>query len=499
MTALAPRVLVVDDDPSFARLVADLLEEEGYDVLATDDHAAALAHVAARGCDVAVLDLVMPGASGLELGDQIRGRSPDTQILILTGQGDMESAVRGIQHGVFDFLDKSATDLLRLRRSVGEAVQRSRLERTNRQLVVQLKESNRLLGALHELSAPLVGEAHQDRVLTNLVRAAKELAGVATGRALLFARTHSGDLVVESAAGDGAGTLVGTRLGAGEGIAPWVADTGGKVVAGRATESERFCARCDAMPTHLPQFLAVPLRHGSRHGALLVAGRTSGPFADEEQAMVAALGEQAAVALENAAYHEQSINFSTHVCDLLVTVLEQVDVFYPGHSRAVASLSDMVTRRMGLGDAERRTIHFGALLHDIGKVMVGPALLRATHRATGAEWEAMRAHPTLGLDALKSITLWEDLLPIVHSHHERWDGTGYPLGLAGEQIPLGARVVAVADAFDAMTRSTPHGNIRTPEQALAEVDACAGTQFDPRVARLFVAEYRRRGDEVPRA
>ena len=98
---------------------------------------------------------------------------------------------------------------------------------------------------------------------------------------------------------------------------------------------------------------------------------------------------------------------------------------------------------------------------------------------------------------LRPITLWEDILPIIHGHHERWDGRGYPAGLAGEDIPLGARVVAVADVFDAMTRKTPYGPSRTPGEALAELEAFAGTQFDPRVVRLFVAEYRRRGEQIP--
>ena len=91
--------------------------------------------------------------------------------------------------------------------------------------------------------------------------------------------------------------------------------------------------------------------------------------------------------------------------------------------------------------------------------------------------------------------MWEDILPIVHDHHERWDGKGYPMGKAGDAIPLGARIVAVAEAFDAMTRATPRGKMRTTAEALAEIEACAGTQFDPNIARLFVAEFREHGDQ----
>jgi putative nucleotidyltransferase with HDIG domain len=163
----------------------------------------------------------------------------------------------------------------------------------------------------------------------------------------------------------------------------------------------------------------------------------------------------------------------------------------------VAALADMVTRRMGLGEEERRHIHFGALLHDIGKVLVDPAILQSEDKLSEAQRNLLRDHASAGVKLLKPISHWEDILPVIHSHHERWDGNGYPLGLAGEDIPIGARVVAVADAFDAMTRSTPHGSRRTPEEALAELEACAGSQFDPKVVRLFVAEYRQRRDQIP--
>jgi putative nucleotidyltransferase with HDIG domain len=203
------------------------------------------------------------------------------------------------------------------------------------------------------------------------------------------------------------------------------------------------------------------------------------------------------VAIENALEHERSLNFFTHTSEILVSFLEQLDVFYPGHSRGVAALADMVTRRLGLSEEERRHVHFGALLHDIGKVLVDPGILRSEGTLSEEQRVRLRDHASAGVKLLQPISHWEEILPIIHSHHERWDGNGYPRGLVGDETPLGARVVAVADAFDAMTRNTPHGARRTPEDALKELEACAGTQFDPRVVRLFVAEYRQRRDQLP--
>lgn len=491
------RVLIVDDDPAFAQVMADLLMERGFHVVATDDPDRALKTVE-EGCDVAVLDLKMPRMGGLELAALLKGKEPDVQIVILTGYGDMETAIEGLHLGVFDYIGKADIDMRRLERAVREASERTKLIRVNRDLVARLTESNNRLQALQQVSTALSGEPHQDRVLESLARAARELCGSATARAIIFAASHSQDIVIEAAAGDGAETLVGVRLQPGEGVAALAAKTERAISGQDLARHPSYSRRSDEMPTLLPGFIAAPLRQGNVRGALVVAGRARGDFSAEDVALLEALARQGGVAIDNAATQERSNNFFTHASDMLVNVLEQVDVFYPGHSRGVASLADMVTRRLGLPAEERRTIHFGALLHDIGKLMLPAELLRSANRKNPEEMRALQQHSALGLEILRPITAWVDVLPIVHSHHERWDGAGYPFGQQGEHIPLGARVVAVADAFDAMTRATPHGARRTTEEALAELEACSGSQFDPRIVRLFVAEYRLRGHQIPK-
>jgi putative nucleotidyltransferase with HDIG domain len=228
----------------------------------------------------------------------------------------------------------------------------------------------------------------------------------------------------------------------------------------------------------------------------MVGGARSGAFGLEDQDVLTSLARQAAVAIENAQGQERAINFFTHTSEILVSIMEGMDIFPPGHSRGVAALADMMTRRLGMTDAQRRSVHFAALLHDIGKIRLDPAILKSPNYASEEVRRHIRQHPALGAELLKPITIWADILPMIHGHHEWWNGNGYPHGLTGEDIPQGARVVAVAEAFDAMTRGTPYGRKRSPEEALAEIQAFAGTQFDPVVARLFVAEYREHGEEI---
>ena len=497
MTSPGARVLLVDDDRNFLGIITDTLREGGYSVDATSDPAEALRRAEAAAYDVALLDLVMPGMTGLELGDRIKAASPDTEVLILTGHADLDSAIQGIKHRVFDYLEKTNLDIARLDKVIKDATVRSRLTRANRELQERVAEMNRRLQALVDVSARLAAEPHQDRVLETLVRAARELMRSEASRALIFARTHGEGWVIEAGAGEGVEAVRGARLQASEGLARAAAESGQPVVAAIAKQDPRYSPRCDDMRTRLPGYLAAPMRLGAVTGALVVAGRAEGEYSVEDQQLLFALARQGAAALQNALAQEQSVNFFTHVSDILISCLETMDVFYPGHSRGTAALADMVTRRLGLSDAERRSVHYAALLHDIGKVMVDPVVLRSTGPIDEAGRKAMREHPILGAQILKPITLWEDILPMIHSHHERWDGDGYPLGQKGEEIPLGARVIAVAESFDAMTRVTPHGKNRSPDEGLTELEACAGTQFDPRIVRFFVAEYRARRHQIP--
>jgi putative nucleotidyltransferase with HDIG domain len=497
MTSTFARLLLVDDDQSFLAILTDRLREAGYFVDATQDGADALRRAQAGAYDVALLDLVMPGLGGLDLGDRIKAASPDTEVLILTGHADLDSAIEGIKHRVFDYLEKSSLDIARLGGVIKDATERSRLSRANRELQERVAEMNRRLQSLVDVSARLAAEPHQDRVLETLVRAARELMRSEASRALIFARTHGEGWVIEAGAGEGVEAVKGARLQPGEGRARAAADTGEPVVAALAKQDPRYSPRCDDLRTRLPGYLAAPMRLGTVTGALVVAGRAEGEYSPEDQQLLFALARQGAAALQNAVAQEQSVNFFTHVSDILISCLETMDVFYPGHSRGTAALADMLTRRLGLSDAERRSVHYAALLHDIGKVMVDPAVLHSTGPIDEKGRLAMQEHPALGVELLKPITLWEDILPMIHSHHERWDGGGYPMGHKGEDIPLGARVIAVAESFDAMTRKTPHGKHRTPDEGLAELERCAGTQFDPRIVRLFVAEYRERRHQIP--
>jgi putative nucleotidyltransferase with HDIG domain len=486
-------VLVVDDDEAFRDLVGEVLAERGFLAVRASNGLEALERLAEGTFAAAVVDLMMPGLGGLELAERVRERSPDTQIVILTGEGGVQSMLAGLRRGIFDYLQKGQLDTERLGRSVEDAVERWRLLRHNRELMTALLDSNRLLRAIHASSASIVAEAHLDRLLSQLVASGRDLCRAATARVMLFEQAPDGERVVWMAEGPGAETLRGMRLHPGAGLVTLALERKETLLLPDPRGSERFDARCDELPTDLPGLLVAPLLHRDVRGVLIAAGSQHGAFTNTEQEALSILAGQAAVAVSNGLQHERSLNFFTHASDLLVEFIEAVDVDYPGHSRGVALLADMVTRRLGLAESERRNIHFGALLHDIGKLRVPAQVIRAAGPLSPEARRAIEQHPRLGAEILRQISQLEEIQAIVHAHHERWDGKGYPRGLKGEEIPLGARIVAIAEVYDVMARDTPHPRERLADP-IAEIEACSSTQFDPRIVRLFAAELRQHGD-----
>ena len=169
----------------------------------------------------------------------------------------------------------------------------------------------------------------------------------------------------------------------------------------------------------------------------------------------------------------------------LTAALEARDAETHGHSERVVTFSLRLGREYGLTSAEMKALEFGSLLHDIGKIGVPDAILRKPAKLTEEEWERMREHPFHGQQILRGIKFLNGAARVVAQHHEKWDGSGYPLGLKGEDIDVCARIFSVADAFDAITSDRVYRKGRSYEVALAELDEWAGRQFDPKIVEAF--------------
>ena len=224
---------------------------------------------------------------------------------------------------------------------------------------------------------------------------------------------------------------------------------------------------------------------GKESGVLLLANKRSGPFNEQDTKLLLSIGQHAGIALENARLHHELNEAYASTIAVLADAIEAKDAYTRGHCESVMRLAVEVGRRLELKGEKLDEVRYSALLHDIGKIGVPDGILLKPGKLMDEEFSIIQKHPAIGRDLVSRVPTLNRLTDAILHHHEKWDGSGYPEGLAGEGIPLAARIVGAVDAFDAMTTPRPYRNPVSHGEAIAEMQRCAGTQFDPAIVNLI--------------
>lgn len=201
--------------------------------------------------------------------------------------------------------------------------------------------------------------------------------------------------------------------------------------------------------------------------------------------LVDLIADQLASAIYRTQMNDRLESLSIETVIVLSKTLETRDLHSASHSKRMAALSEQMAHQYQFSVRETRELCWAALLHDIGKIGVADTILKKEGPLTEKEWEIMRTHPGIGAQIVGGVSGLEKIAPLINAHHERMDGKGYPLGLMEEEIPLGARILAVTDAYTTMTDGRPYQKKCTHEEALQELIDNAGTAFDPEVVKVF--------------
>lgn len=221
-------------------------------------------------------------------------------------------------------------------------------------------------------------------------------------------------------------------------------------------------------------------------GVISISNSNNIIYDSEDLKLLNAIATQAAIALDNTNLYESIRDTFLQTIEALIETIEKKDSYTAGHARRVAVYSISIGEELGLNRSELTKVRLAALLHDIGKIGIQDKILLKNSRLTGEEYEVIKKHPVYGAEILENIDQLKDIVPSVRGHHERYDGKGYPDGKKGDEIPLIARIIAVADAFDAMTSHRPYISNKEKEQALNEIYKNINTQFDPVVVEAFL-------------
>jgi len=464
------RVLVVDDEKFIRDILADFLGMEGYIVRTAEDGSAALAELNNAHYDLVISDLKMPRMGGIELLDAIGTTAPNALMVIMTGFGTVETAIDAMKRGAYDYILKpfKVEDVIRV---VQRGLEKQRLAAEN----LRLREAL----SLYTVSEAIAASLSLEEVLATIGDTAlHELKGdlVSTwlddGEGGYFERQR---LVQASAveapadasfADSGGEARVGAAYGT-MGPGAFVKHYGAhSTLLEQGPKGLRFFANAPEAP--LASLVSVPLRMKMRLlGWIAVASFTKQKrFNEGHRKLLSIVGSRAAAAIENARLYEDLRATFQQTIEGLARAIDKMDRYTAGHSERVATYATYLAVRLGLPPETVEVVRQSALMHDIGKIGCVMNL-------------------TYGRDILDPIRFLHPLVPGVHLHHERWDGRGYPLGLKGNGVPIIARIIAVADTYDAMTSDRAYRRALPHEVAIGEIDRCSGSQFDPEVAQSF--------------
>jgi putative nucleotidyltransferase with HDIG domain len=358
----------------------------------------------------------------------------------------------------------------------------------------RLKVSESQLSALMKVGRAINSSLGKKRVLEEVMDRLIELMHAERG--FLMLKSPAGRLEFEVARGIDRVNLEEEAFKVSRTIVDRVAATGETILTTNAQEDPRFENQLSVAAFRLRSILCAPLKIKDQLiGVIYVDNRArSGIFQAQDQSLITAFADQAAVAIDNAQLFEDLQRKNRELEEAYqatlegwVSALDMRDKETEGHTQRVTVLTQRLARFMGVGDEELVHITRGALLHDIGKMAIPDSILLKPGALTEEERELVKQHPKFAYDMLKRIEFLLPAIDIPYCHHEKWDGSGYPRGLKGEEIPFAARIFPVVDVWDALTSDRPYRKGLPVDEVKERIRAEAGRHFDPRVVDAFLA------------
>jgi len=507
-------ILVVDDDTRVLEILSESLHRKGYNVRQAINGRQAVETYDHSLPELVILDLGLPDMDGIEVLKQFRARTnSDIPVIFLSAHGDIEKRIESLEHGAEEYLVKPVS-LRELNSRIEKILARSTRARALRaksnslqnQLTRRREHQSRMNKEFKRqlLSMRTLFAVSQD---INRLLDTTELVNVVSLTLLGELQVSSMAMFALDRENDKTLKLLGVKGFNREKFDELSIDREGRFVSllESDTQPRKIARNPDRRWTRLlPDLrLAVfeyvtPVRvRGATKGLIFTGPKISGEeYTQYDLDMMMFVGNSAGIGLENSRMFKQLQITYISTLKSLISIIEAKDPYTRGHTERVATYANAITARLKLSEEQRRRIMFGALLHDIGKVGVVENVLHKEGKLDENEWKLLQEHPAVGARVVEKMEFLSGVAEIVRHHHESWDGRGYPDGLKGERIPLGARIVTVADSFDAMTTDRSYRKALSMDEATRRLEASAGTQFDPWIVKVFVGYIRSKGSEL---
>ena len=484
-------ILVVDDEEGILEITEEYFERKGYEVYTATNGLEAIKIIESIKIGCCFTDINMPEMDGLELAEYIRKMDNTLPVVVMTGFPSLENTIRTLKNGVVDYLVKPVNleqmelCFRRIMRERGLFVEnlilREEVERKERLMAL----NNELLARVDELN--LLNRIMEDFdrldssqwIFNKVVDLGMDVLKADFVGFYIYIEHDLSFVSIAENAHDGKSPLPMTD-GLGSFFADIIQDDTPCLIIRNTGEN--------GIDASIQSFMAVPVKIREKTFGVVSAALTTNTrrFTEKDIYYLNFIAQKAASAIESIALYENIYDNLFATLYAFVAALEARDSYTKMHSTRVAEVAHRIGREMDCTDEELDVINFAGHLHDIGKIGIDDQILNKPARLTEEEYEKIKAHPAIGADIVGQLGLWEKEKVIIRHHHEFYDGRGYPDGLAGEEIPFLARIMSVADAFDAMASDRAYRKKMDKSKVVAIITECSGTQFDPVVVQAFL-------------
>jgi putative nucleotidyltransferase with HDIG domain len=507
MTEDNTNILFVDDEENILAVAKEFFEQKGYSVLTARNGLEAVEILENEEISCCFTDINMPEMDGLQLAERIRVYDNTIPVIVMTGYPSLETTIQTLRNGVVDFLVKPVSlnqmelcliRVLRERRLFSENIllnkeveSKARIETLNHELqykVEGLKILNKILSDLSTVSN------NQD-IFNQVANTAMEISGAEESQFSLLIDSEKKSLKVAC--------ITNTAKKTGSNGGPQSSVSHSPQAFGDKMENLILEIAADQIPLLISEnnsnrlskdirsCMIVPVTIREKTFGVLTAVIKNGHkrFSEKDLYYLSFLTQNAAHAIENLALYENIYSNFFSTLYAFVKAIEVRDPYTQQHSSRVTNISKLLGQELSCTPEELDILNFAGPLHDIGKIGIPDDILLKPGKLTVEEYEKIKEHPDLGADIVGKLGMWDREQEIIRCHHERFDGSGYPDGLKNDEIPLLARILSVADAFDAMASDRAYRRKMDLTKIVMIIKEAAGSQFDPVIVDAFFRLY----------